>query len=157
MRVIRVLGIDPGGTTGVCDLQFSEDGWWVAPFQVNSTGGLHNELLAMLTTRPYPNAVAIEQFVVSRRAGRSSTASAGKQARDIIGAVQELCRQAKVPVVAHSASQVKNWASDDRLKAAGLYAPTRGLGHARDAARHALYAAHWYLRCPDPLTTEERT
>lgn len=154
----RVLGLDPGGTTGLADLSCLEYlpslPWDVVPKQLADPAEV---LTSVQTLLPHLNAVAMEQFVVSRRAGRSSTASAGRQARDLIGAVQELCRQAGVPCVLHTASTAKDWTTDERLKAAGLYVPTRGLGHARDACRHALYTAVWYLRCPDPLTTKERT
>jgi hypothetical protein len=47
---------------------------------------------------------------------------------------------------------VKPWATDTRLAAAGLMEPTTGMRHARDAARHALFAAVKTYGLPDPLS-----
>jgi hypothetical protein len=153
--VIRILGIDPGGTTGFADLIGWPGYYHVEPTQLRGrdTGDMDpvGAVKAMLGIRTY-TVVAMERFVVSRRAGRSKTSGAGEQARNIIGAVTSLCQEAGVPVVLRSASQVKAWATDNRLEAAGLLAPTRGLPHARDATRHALYAAVWDCGLPDPLS-----
>lgn len=48
-------------------------------------------------------------------------------------------------------------ACDDLFVPADLYARTRGLRHARDAARHALYAAVADGGIPDPLSARGRT
>jgi len=153
--VIRILGIDPGGTTGVIVLHFTSRRPFVTgPFQF-AHGADVMEVLSSELVGPKLTLVAMERFVVSRRAGRSKTAGAGEQARNIIGAVTALCQKARVTVVTRSASQVKHWATDKRLEAAGLLAPTRGLPHARDAARHALYAAVWDCGLPDPLSTKD--
>ena len=70
------------------------------------------------------------------RAGKSATTEAGRITRELIA---ELTRHA--PMHVRPAVTVKRWATDKRLEAAGLIGPTRGLPHARDAARHALYTA----------------
>ncbi|MFI7678542.1 hypothetical protein [Actinophytocola sp. NPDC049390] len=156
--MIRVLGIDPGGTTGLAVLDFpdvypvGEEFGQLPPDRV-----LQLVLWWLRDAGHRVNLVAIEKFVVSRRSGRSSTAQAGEQARLIIGGVAQLCQQHGVRLVQRPAGVVKPWATDRRLDAAGLLAPTRGMGHARDAARHALYAAVRDLRLPDPLSTKERT
>lgn len=157
--MIRILGIDPGGTTGLAVLEFhehTEPPWHIEPSEV-----VGKEAMSVLTPMLRPSvftAVAIEKFVVSRRSGRSRTAGAGETARNIVGAVKAFCSvYAGIPVIDYTASQVKEWATDRRLEVAGLIKPTRGLGHARDAARHALYTAHWRCGRPDPLSTRERT
>lgn len=157
--MIRVLGIDPGGTTGLAVLDFIPElgrPWSVEPTQHGGMDTLLLDLLPLLKLGG-EKLVAIEKFVVSRRSGRSATAQAGEQARLIIGGVAQLCQQHGVRLVQRPAGVVKPWATDRRLDAAGLLAPTRGMGHARDAARHALYAAVRDLRLPDPLSMKERT
>jgi hypothetical protein len=52
---------------------------------------------------------------------------------------------------------VKPWATDERLAAAGLLDPTKGMRHARDAARHALFCAVRDFGLPDPLSAKART
>lgn len=158
--MIRVLGIDTGGTTGLGVLDAFDgvvpsDWYHVEPSQL--TGPNVMPVLSSLFNFWRFDLVAIERFVVSKRAGRSATPGGGEAARDIIGAVKALCREQGVPLVTYSASQVKRWATDKRLEAAGLLAPTVGMGHARDATRHALHAAVKHLRLPDPLSTKDRT
>lgn len=168
--MIRVLGIDPGGTSGLAVLEHHyadlccrdclcndhPPGWELTPHSQQTPGGSTVSVVRYLLDYYELQTVAIERFVVSRRAGRSKSAGAGEKARNIIGAVTALCQESGVPLVTYSASQVKAWATDKRLEAAGLLAPTRGLPHARDAARHALHAAVWRCGLPDPLTTKEK-
>lgn len=149
--MIRVLGIDPGGTTGLAMIHLAElrpyEGMFSQP-----TGPNALPLIASLINLQRPNLVAIEAFVVGRRSGRSGTAQAGEQARLIIGGVAQLCTEHGVKFVQRPAGVVKPWATDRRLDAGGLLAPTKGLPHARDAARHALYSAVRDLGLPDPLS-----
>lgn len=104
-----------------------------------------------------PCLVQIERFVVGSRSGRSSTAGAGAATRDLVGRLQgEAENQPNVKVVLRSASEVKPWATDVRLEAAGLLEATKGMRHARDAARHALFAAVKDGGVPDPLSAHHR-
>jgi hypothetical protein len=59
-----------------------------------------------------------------------------------------------VHVFLRNASLVKTWATDKRLAAAGLLDATKGMQHARDASRHALYAAVHTGMARDPLSTK---
>lgn len=158
-----VIGVDPGQTTppsvGVAVLPIVPVGAnykpEIGPHQVIQCDPISAVLIAahIVTSQTPPGTyvvMAVEEFVVSHRAGRSGTPKAAQQARDLIGALHnELAGW--VIFRRRTASLVKRWASDDRLKAAGLYAATAGVPHARDAARHALYAATWDLGLPDPL------
>jgi hypothetical protein len=104
-----------------------------------------------------PIVVAIEKFVVRRRAAASSTAAAGATTRDLVGQLEATAldvrrRTAEVRVVLRSAAEVKPWATDTRLEAAGLLSACTGMRHARDAARHALFAAVKDAGAPDPLS-----
>ncbi|TDB80191.1 hypothetical protein E1091_19330 [Micromonospora fluostatini] len=97
--------------------------------------------------------VAYERFVVGRRAGQSSSAAAGERTRTMVGEVEAWARGAQWRrVYARSAAEVKPWATDLRLAAAGLLDLTKGMRHARDAARHALYCAVRDLGLADPLS-----
>jgi hypothetical protein len=98
--------------------------------------------------------LAVEQFVVGPRAARSRTPAAGVATRDLIGALRR--EFADVAVQLRPAARVKPWATDARLAAAGLLDVTRGMPHARDAARHALYAAVRNRLMPDPLSRKVR-
>lgn len=153
-----VLGADPGETTGLArlDLDGFREPKLIQVTDATLVLALLDDLLGALLGAQAPDEVlfAIEQFVVGRRAGRSSTPKAGRTTRDLIGAMQLWALERGIRVVLRSASEVKPWATDIRLRAAGLY--LRGAPHARDAARHAIYSAVCDCGFPDPLSARAR-
>lgn len=141
-----ILGIDPGGTTGLCVVSWGPTWAWNRPWQVKN---ITPDQLVKIITDERDRArrdliVACEAFVPSR--GHRSTAGP-RLTRDLIGAA--LSVDTKLTVV-RPAGQVKPWATDKRLVVFGMNA-LRGLPHAADAARHALYAGVHDLGWPDPL------
>ena len=155
-----VIGIDPGPVCGVARLHLTpmeEPGYAIDSAEAAQvTTGLLPVLLRGFDQHGAINAIAIEAFVVGPRAARSKTSAAGTAARDVIGEVKAWARE-KMPLHIHSAADVKPWATDDRLRAAGVaYAITDGMRHARDAMRHALYTAVLHYNTPDPLSSRFR-
>jgi hypothetical protein len=149
-----IVGIDPGLTTGVFAVEFGDDGALVGSrfaVQIHGSEGVVPMVQTFLALRPAAEPLlAVEQFVVSARAARSATPHAGRVTRALIAELGDL----EVPIFTRNAAMVKTWATDRRLDAAGLLDSTKGMGHARDASRHALYAA---VRCGytnDPLSTK---
>lgn len=150
-----VIGVDPGGTTGLAAVEYTpEQGYRLlahlgAPLDAVELalqlGGLVNQHAPGGLAGPWW--IAVERFVVSRRAGRSSTAAAGERARECIGALE-----AAYPdrIKQRNASAMKAWATDDRIRRARLW-PAQGRPHTRDAAGHALYFHVTSLGNPDPL------
>lgn len=155
-----IVGCDPGGTTGLAAVEYVQPGEYV---HVDSSGyylrahlgalllpdEVVDQLKAMMLQFATTDAwwIAAERFVVSRRAGRSSSAASGQRARDILGALE-----AAFPgrIRLRNAGQAKAWATDRRVKAAGLW-PTQGRPHTTDAVRHTLLM-HVQLGNPDPLS-----
>lgn len=192
--MISVIGIDPGGTTGVALLQMRPgvDGTprYCLPkvFQVGTRRAGRGERSEGIVERlefefplefqaaqlgRAPLLFAVEKFVVGPRAGRVGTPQASEVARKVIGQIHALAYDLDATIVERTASQVKLWATDARLRRAGgalswdakwesvgqgdqlmpsLYDATAKLPHARDAARHALFAAVQDVRWPDPLS-----
>lgn len=143
-----VIGIDPGMTTGICVYDGSRADL------VQCTPGLVIPIVSSLFAPiDQPVVLAVEKFVVGPRASRLSDPKAAQTTRNLIGALAELPRihGEQVRVVQRSASDVKPWATDVRLKAAGIW--TKGMPHAHDAARHALFAAVRDCGIPDPLSS----
>ncbi|HEU4567679.1 MAG TPA: hypothetical protein VFR99_06550, partial [Marmoricola sp.] len=117
-----------------------------------------------------PTLVQVERFVVGRRSGRSSTAAAGEVTRSMIGVLREVWEGFDSTSTGRlggrwferSAANVKPWATDQRLQACvlpggtSLWLQTAGMRHARDAARHALFAAVHDGGLPDPLSSKAR-
>lgn len=166
-----IVGVDPGPTPGICALLYSPP--LTAPLdhsardltafrvmQVNAAGclGAVQWLLNSEWGDGHHVFLAVERFVVGRRAVISSSADAGQLTRNMIGALAALDEGSpgRVKVVLRSAAEVKPWASDARLKAAGLLNACLGMPHARDAARHALFATVRTLGLNDPLSTKTR-
>jgi hypothetical protein len=105
-----------------------------------------------------PTIVGVERFVLGAKSYRSG--SPGGVTRDLVGQLIEAFNDHDSTAdgrlggrfFQRNASQVKAWATDARLDAAGLLAATKGMTHARDAARHALFAAVHDGGIPDPLS-----
>ena len=145
-----ILGVDPGQTTGVFVMPSPWGGEHIA-MQVRSEHAATAviEFIATTVTGVGNRAlIAVEAFVVGPRAARSRTPGAGKVAREIIA---QLLFAVGTDVIERPAGVVKPWATDKRLDAAGLLAPTAGMRHARDACRQALYAAVHDGLMRDPL------
>lgn len=152
MTAAFVIGVDPGLTTGVFAIGYGADllvrGEPIA-LQVHGSEGVIPIIQALLARRPLAEPLlAVEQFVVGGRAARSSSAHAGRVTRALIAELHDIGQQ----VFIRNASLVKTWATDKRLAAAGLIDTTKGMSHARDASRHALYAAVHCGVTGDPLS-----
>jgi hypothetical protein len=151
---VNVIGVDPGPVPGFVSLSLATVGGGpiiAAHDVVQCSRGVAGEVLRMLLV---PGAVvATEQFVTGARAARSSTPRAGTQTRQMIGELEVIAGQNQARAfITYPAAAVMPWATDDRLDATGLLAATKGMQHARAAARHALYAAVKHCRLPDPLS-----
>lgn len=154
---VNILGIDPGPIPGGLRLKIEVPDAG-APRIIRAeamqvTAGMLIEVLEcthQLGTAL--DAIAMERYVVGRRAARSSTPAAGARTRDMVGEVTGWATDKRLPVHARSASDVKPWAVDKRLHAAGLLDLTAGMRHARDAARHALFCAVKDYGLPDPMS-----
>lgn len=157
MTRLFVCGVDPGETSGVVALSYLDGVLLTAQaFQCNAASTEWLVLALLDNTEGWAEDVvlAVERFVVGPRAARSRTAKAGATTRDLVGRLT--APDAGWRTVARSASEVKPWSSDERLEAATLLAPTKEMRHARDAARHALFAAVADGGIPDPLSRAAR-
>lgn len=141
-----VIGIDPGGTTGICIYNLGARTGEL----LQATPGVAIEVIERLASGRVVVRLAVERFVVGPRSARSSTAKAGQTTRELIGALEDFSRRFGIRVVQRSASEVKPWATDKRLTAAGLL--VKGMPHAVDGARHALFCAVSDCGLPDPLS-----
>lgn len=154
-----VLGVDPGPIPGVVALSLT--GGRICNRTVyQCSAHAVTPLVGWLLDGAQPTArtvLAVERFVVGPRAARSSTPKAGQITRELVGVLQAAAEALGVECVLRSAAEVKPWATDKRLERAGLLDPTKGMTHARDAARHALFAATADCGLPDPLSKRGTT
>lgn len=140
------IGCDPGPSTGIVVLVFDDVGveWYV--FQCNSDAAIY--LLGFLCQKYAPRCVSYEAFVPSNRAGNK-----GKDAdttRRIALQVEVTTAICDSYSVARKAADVKPWATDKRLEKLKFPMGAK-FKDARDAARHALYAAVRDGKERDPL------
>lgn len=146
-----VIGIDPGPLPGIVRLQLDQ-GKLVDAQALQVTPGLLVTVLDGINAETEVEALAYERFVVGRRAAQSSSAAAGARTRNMVGELEAWANPSWRKVFARSAAEVKPWATDARLDAAGLLDLTKGMRHARDAARHALFCAVRDFGLADPLS-----
>lgn len=151
----RVIGIDPGPVPGVVVLDVWETGVLGRVEVLQCTHGLLSLLVeSLIGEHDDPALVAVERFVTRGRANKAQQLT-----RDLVGQLQQVVRLqhhgyngAPTRLVERNASAVKAWATDERLEAAGLLDLCKGMRHARDGGRHALYAAVRDSALADPLS-----
>lgn len=146
-----VIGVDPGPVTGVCWLPLEPGEQRPLVFQCSAAGAF---LLAawLLEANDGPARVILagERFIAGRGPGaRGADATVTRQ---VIADLDSLSPRWHW----RSAAEVKPWATDTRLRAAGLLQECRGMPHAADACRHALFAAVREGGLPDPLSQAAR-
>lgn len=149
-RELHVLGVDPGPTTGVAMIETAGTGLRAMTFQCNGSSAywLVSQLLES-TEGPADVLLAGERFIIGRGAGARS--AAGTATREVIADLDGLGDWTW-----RTAAEVKPWATDKRLEAAGLLKQCHGMPHAGDACRHALYMAVRDGGYPDPLSARAR-
>lgn len=139
---MRVLGIDPGGRTGLClvdtenyTVEYPEDG-------VLGPDDHHNALYSLcLSTRA--DVLACERFDYRRQLNYADLISV-----EYIGILKMLVQDVpnKELVLQTQLKGKKGLWTDDKLKALDLYAAGKDLKHRNDATRQALFYVTSTLR-----------
>lgn len=167
----RIIGVDGGGTTGLCILDLTEP---IFPHQtrfqdtVMMGKPVYTKITATRMESPAdpaalrdlvashrPDVIAVEDFVQLRRAARlSNFRKGGKKASDIAAVMVSLATELGIPATRNSASRAKGWGTDRRLAAAGIH--RNAMVHGTDGARHALFTAKEMGYIEDPLLVQAR-
>lgn len=148
---VIALGLDPGPTPGFCLAAWEpgvREAAWVRAYQCSAedASGLLGEILDEYAV----TCGQIEEFRTGRGAG-----ARGRHAdltRKSLGGLDAVAAEHGLRLARRHSSAVMPWASDDRLRKAGLYKATTGKQHARAASRHCLYCAVADGGLPDPLS-----
>ena len=155
--MIVAVGMDPGPTPGIVRLTYAR-GVLIMVDVVQCSASIALDLLEVLLRVPAGTEVYFqgERFVVGRGSYRSG--SPGARTRDMVGSAVTMVQSGRNAFVTlRSASEAKQWATDKRLQAAGLLAEVKGMPHAKDAARHALFTAVAEGKVPDPLSRKDKS
>lgn len=125
----RIVGVDPGKTTGIMSFTVLEDGTvsCIEPLQLDFIGaGLY------LSQRlKEGDIVACESYRFMPKKAQDYSAP------EVIGLVRYFCSRLGSDLIMQTPSAVKSLVSNEVLRRSGLY--VQG-DHARDASRHAVYA-----------------
>ena len=140
----RILGVDPGGTTGLCVLQWEgELPASAGPSKLLTASQVDPEhaedaLREMITNSSEGplDLVAIEKFTIGPGTHKLTRSY---DALYLIGLTRALCRWAGVPMQLQGPGPAKKAYDDHRLRDLGFWMPG---DHCRDAIRHALLSTH---------------
>jgi hypothetical protein len=146
---IKILALDPGGTTGWCKhvlrsagvalgtsgAQEGERAWAGGEL----TGDDHHKTLWKLLTSELPDVVVYEAFNYQiRKSQGTQMPGVHLISREYIGVAQLWCQLTGKEIVKQQPSVIGlTWVKDPSLKALGLY--NSGEKHRNDATRHMLY------------------
>jgi hypothetical protein len=141
----RVIGIDPGGTTGWATFsayryfdyasqsyEYEDVEWTCGQLGPEKHHQALEQLLGLQRVEYYT-------IVCERFTDRVTGHSVDLTAREYIGVIQKYCQEDKVPLVMQMSAQAKGFTNSKNLRKLGLYYAKDK--HAMDAYKHVL----WYL------------
>jgi hypothetical protein len=149
---IRIMGVDPGGTTGIAiiDVEWNESRYEPTPdtyrydTQLEAHWGDNKEsigrLMFDLIERESPDLIVVEKFIITQNTLRYTRQP---DAMWIIGGVRFIADLFAIPVHMQAASLAKTTWDAKRLKDSG-WSKVVKQKHARDALRHVLTACVTY-------------
>jgi len=151
MTQIRIIGVDPGATTGIGVIEFDSGVPGTCTGHVlQCDSGLALAVIAgLIEGAPGHVGVATERYV----AGLGREGGMASLTRSLVEAVHQLAQERADKSWVRPAHEVKAWATDIRMSAAGLTAVAKGMSnHGLDGLRHALFAAVKDAGLRDPLS-----
>jgi hypothetical protein len=121
---VRILAVDPGGTTGLAEWCHGDFTAWEEPDPMQV---VHYALI---------EARSIDEIVCEDFRPRPGVRTWQPDALHVIGGLRYVTWYMRKPLTMQSPGAAKSFATDARLRKAGFWTP--GKGHANDAARHLL-------------------
>lgn len=134
-----ICGVDPGEHTGLFVVRIRPERvpvcriWRAEVSQHEVAPALENQLEMEPRT-----VVACERYVITQKTIRTTRQPA---AMEVIGNVKDVCHRYDARLRMQMKSDVAKTADNSTLREIGWYA--RGMRHANDGARHALYALQY--------------
>lgn len=138
----RIIGIDPGGTTGVSAWNIGgEAEIQMIHWDQIKTAEMPEAAATMadFLNVALPDLIVMEEYRIYNWKTRSHANSDVHTLR-LIGAIQYIAHERRIPIVLQGAGEGKGFCTDEKLQAWGLYKPARR--HSNDAIRHV---AHYLL------------
>jgi hypothetical protein len=138
---MKILSLDPGGTTGVAFISFDDEGIELTKVE-QVKGGLEGFIAWYLELDTPIDIIVCESFTL-----RPGVHGAELSPTYVIGALEALARG---KAIVYQEPKLKPLCDDARLKKMGFY--QTGLRHANDAVRHGII----YLRNKKHMPTLEK-
>lgn len=138
----RLLALDPGETTGWSIWDVSEHDVYLTETGQAETWPIEqsvrgiSELIGRVSHPRIPVLLVHEAYNIYAHKLQQHTHSNVPTLR-VIGVIETLCVQQRIPLLSQTAQVAKAWATDSNLKTWGVYQV--GMRHARDSIRHGLY------------------
>jgi hypothetical protein len=143
----KILALDPGETTGWCTLELKASDsplasraevrpHYCAGQIVTNPIEQATPLLTKLFEEQKPDHIVCEDYRVYSWKTKSHSWEE-LHTPQLIGSIRTLAQQLNIPISFEMAQQPKQFVTDEKLKEWGIY--HRGMKHARDAQRHAIY------------------
>jgi len=133
--VIRIVALDPGGTTGWAtwtDYPLEKDRWKCGHIGPEPHHNALDQFLGMQQTNKF--VIVCESFEYRNQ----SRAGLVLDSCEYIGVVKRFCQERGVLLHMQTAAMGKGFVKDNNLRALGLWSGARWK-HAMDARRHLLY------------------
>jgi hypothetical protein len=134
----RLLGLDPGGTTGYFFITCGDEGIVFSKAGQVSTGDERECAIALakLFTELKPTHVVFESYHIYDWKSDQHKWSPVWTVQ-VIGCIWTLCEQLGITYSQQSAQNAKGFWTDEKLHEFHMY--EKGMRHGRDATRHALH------------------
>lgn len=134
---IDLLSLDPGETTGLCQFYQGNKSLYITQLDTPTIETGLKEIEPYIKVAEH---VRMEDYkVYAHKAG--DHAGLRLHTSELIGCIKTLCTMHSKGYSLKLAMHAKQFWTDEKLKAVGLYTP--GLKHGRDALRHALFYLAW--------------
>lgn len=126
---MKIISVDPGKTTGVAMYQVENFESRFAVYQFTNIPDVIE-----LLKKELPDVVLVESFKLHKN---KATQLSGQEnySAEVIGAIKVFCAGELIPI-RQQAPAVKDTVMQSLLERIGFWLPTKGMPHARDAARH---------------------
>lgn len=147
-KILNLVALDPGGTTGIARTMFNKTDGTCGKVYVDELGGAHHKLLWDFLCKESPDVIIYERFTHQNRQSNDAGAGIGAidlVSREYIGVARLYAQLTSKKTAPQMPDTGKKLWPDRKVRGLDLWHP--GMPHAMDATRHLLYFVTQTLKC----------